>query len=121
MLTLLGAVVSLVLAIIILSKVNKKGWCGEGFAMKAKPKGMVLKATSSCQDYITIDPYGNQTQFPCGNWVSQAKSSKKCMTDTMGDVNCYGSGDWYGPMDCCNAICDTNNLSPGDMCTDPSP
>lgn len=119
LITLLAALVALILGVIILTKVNKKGWCGEGFAHSKK---MILDATNACAPLITSDLYGNQNEFPCGDWVHAYKNNKKCTTN-IGRVDCNTpENGFYAPLQCCDAICDKDlkKLKPGDSCLDPN-
>lgn len=110
---LVGVLISLILCAVILSKLDKKS---EPFSP--------LEATNACSVYITPDLYGDQTQFPCGNWKKQSELlGGKCNTN-IGMVDCYkDQNGMYSPLTCCKAICqkDLNELQPNENCTDMSP
>ena len=125
--TLLGATVSLILAVVILSKVNKKGWCSEGFShISPKSKGMVLKSATQACGYLgdSSDPYGDYGNvYPCGQWANENKKGGNC---TVGNSKqpCEQPGDdgMYGPLGCCEAICGDSSYKkdPTVMCSDPN-
>lgn len=117
LLTFLGAVTALILGIIILTKVNKKGWCGEGFDHQVpKSQGMVLKATNACA-YISGQI---SDAYPCARWDLENKKNGICVSqDGSTTMPCRGSGTDYGPLDCCDVICPNNRNADG-SCSDPN-
>jgi len=100
--TMIGALIALILGVLILSKINKNGWCSgsEGYKKQSKK---ILKATNACA-YI---PDQNNNQYPCGQWASQnALNNGMCTSQDGGTVMpCTGQDDDYGPLDCCQQLC----------------
>lgn len=105
LLTLVCTVVALVLGIVILTKINKKGYCRQSFArQRPKMNGMILKDAQAC---LGLDQ--NSVTYQCGKWAQDAKNNQPCVSDNGTDMNCGTINDDYGPMACCNVICDQNS------------
>jgi len=127
--TFLGAVVSLILTIVILTKLNKKGWCGtgEGFVKTdPKSKGMVLKSATNACAYLgdSLNSDGNYNGvYPCGKWASENKKDGNCTLGNGAITSCFKKDGMYGPLDCCEAICQEDSSYKNDYtvhCSDPN-
>jgi hypothetical protein len=128
---MVATVVALVLAVVIFTKVDKKGWCnGEKYSMSSKmnpkSKGMILKSATYACGYLgeSLDPdqdYGDV--YPCGKWAKENKENNGLCTVGNTQQPCLQQGDdsMYGPLGCCEAICGDSSYMTDEtvQCADP--
>lgn len=110
--TCIAVVVALVLCVIILVKVNKKGVCGEKYSfLFPEPDRRVLKGSIDCAYALN----GGNTAY-CNDWLKSYRAGKICQTDdgchpgSMGKICCENA------LKCCNQVATCGG---GQDCRDP--
>lgn len=93
--TCLASVVALVVAIVVFTKVNKKGWCGESYS----PDRRVMKGSIDCAYALN----GGNTTY-CNDWLASYRAGKLCQTDDGCHPNSFGKVCCKNALNCCNQI-----------------
>ena len=129
--TIVATTIALVLAVVIFTKVDKKGWCNnEKYSMSSKTnpksKEMILKSATYACGYLgdSSDPYQDYGNvYPCGKWAKENKENNGVCTVGNTKQQCLQAGDggMYGPLGCCEAICGNSSYKTDSsvVCADP--
>lgn len=98
--TLLATIVTLVLCVMMLTKVNKKGWCGEKFKpLFPEPDKRVMKGSIDCSYALN----GGNTAY-CNDWLKSYRAGKLCQTDDGCHPNSFGKICCENALKCCNQV-----------------
>jgi hypothetical protein len=110
--TCVATVTALILAILVLVKVNKKGTCGEGYSfLFPEPDRRVMKGSIECA-YAT----DGSNAAHCNDWLKSYRAGKLCNTDDSCHPNSFGKVCCEKALACCNQIATCGG---GKDCRDP--
>jgi hypothetical protein len=110
--TCIGSFLALILAVLVLVKVDKKGNCGESYSfLFPQPDKRNLKGSIECA--YALD---GSNSAHCNEWLKSHRAGKLCKTNDGCYPNSFGKVYCENALKCCNQIATCEG---GNDCRDP--